>query len=98
MRCFSFIPMACSGGSKILLCLGFFLITSCHCIQLPKLKAFDKLRVNLTLNHSQAKSHELHHGRLIIGQNSSQATKFRGSKAIKNLLEVDADYQADMGM
>lgn len=94
MQCFSFILMACGGD---LLCLGFFLITGCLCIQLPRFKALDKLRVNLTLNHGRTQSRELHYGRFLIGQNSSQAAKFKESRAKKNLLEVDADYQADIG-
>lgn len=98
MQCFVFVPMACRGGSKFLLCVGLFLIASCHCTRLTKLKALDEIRVNLTLNHGQSKGSKLSHGRLILGQTSLQTAKLKGSKATKNLLDVDADYQADMGM
>lgn len=48
--------------------------------------------------HYQAKGNELRHGRLLIGHNSLQGAKLQGTKATRNLLDVDRDYQADMGM
>lgn len=88
--------MAWSGGGKVLLCL--FLIASYDCARLTKLKALDERTLNLTQSHSQSKGNEVSHGRLIIGQNSFRAVQLKGSKAAKNLLDVAADYQADMGM
>lgn len=86
--------MACkeSGESRILLCLGLFLIASsfCQCTSLTKVKALNKL--------SQVKGGELRHGKLLIWHNSLQGAKLKGTKAAKNLLDVDTDYQADMGM
>lgn len=95
---FFFVPMAWSGGGRILLCVGLFLIASYDCAGLTKLKALDERKLNLTLSHSQSKGNEVSHGRLIIGQNSVRAVQLKGSKAAKNLLDVAADYQADMGM
>ncbi|XP_038574372.1 trithorax group protein osa-like [Micropterus salmoides] len=85
--------MAC-GGSKILLCLGLVLFASsfCHCATLSKLKALDTLSGNLILSQGKVETSDLRHGRLVIGDNSLQ-----GPGATKNLLGVDADYQADMG-
>ncbi|XP_019128869.1 adhesive plaque matrix protein-like [Larimichthys crocea] len=84
--------MACkeSGESRILLCLGLFLIASsfCQCTSLTKVKALNKL--------SQVKGGELRHGKLLIWHNSLQGAKLKGTKAAKNLLDVDTDYQADM--
>lgn len=102
MGCIFFVPMACreSGGNKILLCLGLYLVASsfCHCTRLTKLKAWDKVRGNSTLSQGQAKGSELRHGRLLIGQNSLQGAKVKETKTSKNPLDVDTDYQADMGM
>ncbi|XP_036940132.1 uncharacterized protein LOC119011266 isoform X1 [Acanthopagrus latus] len=92
--------MACrvSGGSKILsLCLGLLLVASCHCTRPTKFKALDKLRINSTRIHNQAKGSELRHGRLLIGHNSLQGTELQGTKATRNSLDLDRDYQADMG-
>ena len=89
--------MAYRWGCNVLLCLGLFVIASCHCTRLTNLKVYDKLKVNLTLGPAQVKRNEWCYGRLIIGQNSLQATPFKGSKAVKNLQTIDADYQADGG-
>ncbi|XP_018532764.1 MAGE-like protein 2 isoform X2 [Lates calcarifer] len=93
--------MACSenGGSNILLCLGIFVVASlvCHCATLTRLKTLDKLRENSTFSQGQDKGHALHNGRLLIGQNSLQGVKLKGTKATEILLDVDTDYQADMG-
>lgn len=75
-----------------------FASTFCHCTKLTKLKALDKLRGNSTLSKGQAKAGDLHHGRLLIGQNSLPDDKLNGPKATKNILDVDTDYQEDMGM
>lgn len=98
MQCFFFLPMACSGGRKILLCLGLLLVASCHCKSLTKLKELDKLRGSSTLSHGQAKERGLRHGRLLIGQDSLQGAKLKETEAANNLLDADTDYQADMGM
>lgn len=101
MQCFFFVLMACRkrGGIEILLCLGLFLVASCHCTQLTfKLKALDNLRRNSTLGYRRVTGSELHHGRLLIGQNSLQGAQLKGTKATKKLLDVDTDYQADIGM
>lgn len=88
-----------SGDSEILsLCLGLLLVASCHCARLTKFKALDELRRNSMRIHYQAKGNELRHGRLLIGHNSLQGAKLQGTKATRNLLDVDRDYQADMGM
>lgn len=60
------------------------------------LKTSVKLRENSTL--SQSHGSDLHHGRLIIGQNPLRHAKLKGPKATKNLMEADSGYQADMGM
>lgn len=92
--------MACreSRDSKVLLCLGFLVVASsfCHCTSLTKLKALDKLRGNSTLSRGQAKGSDLRHGRLFIGRNSLQDETLQGTT--ENLLDVDTDYQEDMGM
>lgn len=94
--------MACSesGGSKILLYLGLFVVVSsfCHCASLTRLKALDTFRESSTLNQGQTKGIGPRHGRLLIGQNSLQGAKLKRSKSTKDLLDVDSDYQADMGM
>ncbi|XP_071348346.1 titin-like isoform X2 [Trachinotus anak] len=101
MRCFFFVPMADSksGGTKILLYLGLFVLATsfCHCTTLTRLKALDKLKENSTLIQGQAKGSGLCHGRLLIGQNPLQGAKLKGTKATKSPLDFDADYQADMG-
>ncbi|XP_049453901.1 uncharacterized protein LOC125901924 isoform X2 [Epinephelus fuscoguttatus] len=93
--------MACgeSGGNKNLLCLGILVVASsfCHCTRLTRLKALDKLRGNSTLSKGQAEGGDLRHGRLLIGQNSLQADELKGTKATENVLDVDTDYQEDMG-
>lgn len=85
-----FVSMACYGASKILY-LGLFLFVGYHCARLPKLKALDKIRQNLTLNHSP--SDRPWDGKLIILESSLQ-----GSTDPRALLDSDTDYQADMGM
>ncbi|KAL7387284.1 hypothetical protein ABVT39_021378 [Epinephelus coioides] len=93
--------MACgeSGGNKNLLCLGILVVASsfCHCTRLTRLKALDRLRGNSTLSKGQAEGGDLRHGRLLIGQNSLQADDLKGTKATENVLDVDTDYQEDMG-
>lgn len=84
-----FGSMACSGASKVL-CLGLLLIAGYHCARLPKLKALDTFRQNLTLNHSR--SDRMWYGKLIILESS------QGSTDPESLLDSDTDYQADMGM
>lgn len=98
MQCF-FVLMACreSGGSKILLCLGLFVVASslCSCTKLTRLKTV-KWRENSTLSQSQ--DIDLHHGRLLIGQDPLRHAKLKGTKATKNYMDVNSGYQADMGM
>ncbi|XP_032388297.1 bromodomain-containing protein 4-like [Etheostoma spectabile] len=93
--------MACrkSRGSRILLCLGLLVFASsfCLCTKLTRLKALDKLRKNSTLSKGQAKTRDTQRGRLLIGQNSLPDDKLNGTKATKNFLDVDTDYQEDMG-
>ncbi|XP_068196062.1 uncharacterized protein [Antennarius striatus] len=90
--------MACqaSGGNIILLCLGL-LFVHCHCRSLTKLKSLDKFRGNSMPNRGQAKGNELHHGRLLIGQNDLHGAKPKGTEAAKKWMDIDVDYQADMG-
>lgn len=92
--------MACgeSGASKVLLYLVLFVAVSafCHCASLMRLKGLDTFRESSTLNQGQTKGNGPRHGRLLIGQNSLQGVKLK--KATKDLLDVDSDYQADMGM
>nr|XP_046263984.1 proline-rich extensin-like protein EPR1 [Scatophagus argus] len=91
--------MACGekGGSTILLCLGLVLVACCHGTIFTKLKALDKLRGNSTLSHGQSTGSALRYGRLFIGRNPVQRAKLKGAKTTKSLLDVDKDYQADMG-
>lgn len=84
------VSMACCEASKILY-LGLILVVGHHCARLPKLKALDKVRQNLTLNHSP--SDQPWYGKLIILKSSLQE-----STDPKTLLDSDTDYQADMGM
>lgn len=63
----------------------------CHCASLTRLKALDKFQ-------GQTKRSGLRHGRLLIGQNSLQGAKLKRTEETKDLLEVDSDYQADMGI
>ncbi|XP_031711040.1 ras-associated and pleckstrin homology domains-containing protein 1-like [Anarrhichthys ocellatus] len=88
-----------SRGSKILLCLTLLVGASsfCHCARLTNLKALDKLRGNSTLHESQSKGIDVRHGRLLMGQNSLQDDKLRGTNATEDFLDVDTDYQEDMG-
>lgn len=74
------------------------MVASCHCTRPTKFKALDKLRINSTRIQNQAKGSELRHGRLLIGHNSLQGTELQGTKATRNSLDLDRDYQADMGM
>nr|XP_057924139.1 trithorax group protein osa-like [Doryrhamphus excisus] len=76
--------MACRelGGSKILLYLGIFLVVSTFC-------HCSKLIHNSTLNQSRDKSNVVHTGRLLFSQ------QVIGHKS--DNLDVDSDYQADMG-
>ncbi len=94
-----FLPMACRARrlNFFLLWLSLFFIASCNCTRLTKLKELDKLRGYSALSHGQAEGGELRHGRLLIGQNPLQGAKLKGTKATKNLLDADTDYQADMG-
>lgn len=39
----------------------------------------------------------LHHGKLLIGQSSLQGAKPKSTEAADVALDVDSDYQADMG-
>lgn len=85
-----FVSMACYGASKVLY-LGVLLVVGYHCARLPKLKASDKVRQNLTLNHSL--SDRPWYGKFVISESSLQ-----GSTDPKSLLDSDIDYQADTGM
>ncbi|CAJ1071957.1 protein piccolo-like [Xyrichtys novacula] len=94
--------MACqelSLSSKILSCFGLFLVASsfCLCTELTRLKASDNLLGNSTLGHVQLVSTELHHGRLLISENTRQMSGVKRARTFKNLLNHDTDYQADMG-
>ncbi|XP_034558547.1 protein piccolo-like [Notolabrus celidotus] len=79
--------------TKILTCLGLFLVATsfCHGKGLTKLKALDKSMGNSNLGHVEIEGLEQHHGKLLIGQNTAE------TKITKNPPEVDTDYQADMG-
>ncbi|XP_034743300.1 tyrosine-protein phosphatase non-receptor type 23-like [Etheostoma cragini] len=93
--------MACrkSRGNRVLLCLGLLVFASsfCLCTKLAQLKALAKSRENSTLSEGQAKARDLQHGTLLIGQNYLPDDKLNGTKATKNFLDVDTDYQEDMG-
>lgn len=89
MHCSVVVSMACCVASKILY-LGLILFVGHHCARLPKLKALDKVRQNLTLSH-RGSDHPWH-GKLVILENSLQ-----GSTDPETLLDSDTDYQADMG-
>ena len=82
-------------GSKGLLCLGLFVVASsfCSCSPLTRLKALDKLKENSMISRGSG----LHHGRLLIGQNSLQGAKVKAIGTSMELLDLDADYQADIG-
>ncbi|XP_034411727.1 protein piccolo-like [Cyclopterus lumpus] len=79
-----------SRGREIVVCFTLLVVARsfCHCARLTKLKAMDELRGNSTLDKGQSEGINVHHGRLLIGQTP---------KATKNLLDVDADHQKDMG-
>ncbi|XP_019958155.2 protein piccolo-like [Paralichthys olivaceus] len=87
--------MAWSRGSKILFCLGLFVVASsfCSCSPLTRLKALDKLKENSMISQGSG----LHHGRLLIGQNSLEGAKVSGIWTSKDLLDLNADYQDDIG-
>ncbi|XP_034469951.1 histone-lysine N-methyltransferase 2D-like [Hippoglossus hippoglossus] len=87
--------MAWSVGSKSLLCLGLFVVASsfCSCSPLTRLKALDKSKENSMISRGSG----LHHGRLLIGQNSLQGAKVKAIGTSMELLDLDADYQADIG-
>lgn len=80
-----------SSGRKIVLWFTLLVAASsfCHSAPLTTLKALDELRGNSTLDEGQSEGIDVRHGRLLIGQNP---------KATKNFLDVDTDYQKDMGM
>lgn len=84
------VSMACYAASKILY-VGLFLVVGYHCARLPKLKALDKVKQNLTLHHNLPD--RPWYGKFIILESSQQ-----GSMDPKVLLDSDTDYQADMGM
>lgn len=67
-------------------------------MKLPRLKTSVTVRLNSTPNQSQGKSSDLRNGRLLIGQNSVLDVKLKRAKAERNFMDVDSDYQADMGM
>uniref|UniRef100_A0A8D3E391 Proline-rich extensin-like protein EPR1 n=1 Tax=Scophthalmus maximus TaxID=52904 RepID=A0A8D3E391_SCOMX len=91
--------MAWIGARNILLCLGLFVVASsfCSCAALTRLKALDKLREHSTHSQSQAEGSGLRHGRLLIGQKSLQGAKPKGISSTEKLLNLETDYQADMG-
>ncbi|XP_047444692.1 uncharacterized protein LOC125010262 [Mugil cephalus] len=101
VRCFFFVPMACreKSNSAILVCLGVFVFAAslCHCTSLTRLKVPDKPRNNSRLSQSQAKGSQHHHGRLLIGQYVLPNVQLNGTKATNDIINVDTDYQADMG-
>ncbi|CAK6952220.1 titin-like isoform X3 [Scomber scombrus] len=90
--------MACteSVGSKVLICFGLFVVASsfCHCSKLTRLKTSIKWKENSTLSRSQGS--DLRHGRLLIGQDPLRNAKLKGTKALKNNMDADSGYQADM--
>ncbi|KAM6918277.1 uncharacterized protein FYW49_007900 [Xenentodon cancila] len=92
--------MACRGrgGSIFLLCFGFlvFVTSLCHCMSLTRLKALDETREASMHAESQAEKTQQHHGRLLIGQNVQQDSKFSITNSTKNVLDDETDYQADM--
>lgn len=94
--------MACrdSGGSIILLCLGLlgFVTSLCQCTSLTRLKALDESNEKSTQTQSEAEKSHQHHGRLLIGLKSQLDAKLSKTNSTKEVLEDDADYQADMGM
>uniref|UniRef100_A0A3P9HI20 ZP domain-containing protein n=1 Tax=Oryzias latipes TaxID=8090 RepID=A0A3P9HI20_ORYLA len=93
--------MACrdSGGSIILLCLGLlgFVTSLCQCTSLTRLKALDESNEKSTQTQSEAQKSHQHHGRLLIGLKSQLDAKLSETNSTKEVLEDDADYQADMG-
>ncbi|XP_054594668.1 uncharacterized protein [Nothobranchius furzeri] len=93
--------MACqeSSSSGVLLRLGLlmFVTSLCHCTKMTRLKALDEKRENLARTHSKVEKSHQHYGRLLIGQNSQQAAKLNGTNSTEDVMDVEADYQADMG-
>uniref|UniRef100_A0A7N8XVA3 ZP domain-containing protein n=1 Tax=Mastacembelus armatus TaxID=205130 RepID=A0A7N8XVA3_9TELE len=88
-----------SRSSMVLLCVVFFVIANsfCHCASLTRLKALGEFRESSMLSQGQAKASGLHHGRLLIGQTSLEDPNRKQTQAMKNLLDVYSNYQADMG-
>lgn len=87
------------GASRILLCLGLLLVATslCLCASLTRLKALDHFRQSSTLSQGQTEASHLRHGKLLIGQAALGLAKLQ-TKTTKNPLDVDSDYQSDMGM
>ncbi|MEQ2224159.1 hypothetical protein ILYODFUR_004598 [Ilyodon furcidens] len=98
---FSFAPMACRErkGGVIVACLGLlvFVTSLCNCTKLTRLKALDKSRETSVHTESQPQRRHLHHGRLLIGQSSLKNAKLSGTNSSETVLDIEADYQADMG-
>ncbi|KAK5618731.1 hypothetical protein CRENBAI_012646 [Crenichthys baileyi] len=98
---FSFAPMACreSKGCVIVACLGLlvFVMSLCNCTKLTRLKALDESRETSVHTKSQPQRRHLHHGKLLIGQSSLKDAKLNGTNSLETVLDVEADYQADMG-
>ncbi|XP_028283300.1 extensin-like [Parambassis ranga] len=88
-----------SRGGNILLCVGLFLFLTSFssCTRLSRLKALSTLKGDSVLNQSKSKGSPYHHGQLFIGFNSLEGAKPNETETSKNFLEVDTDYQADMG-
>ncbi|XP_061925555.1 trithorax group protein osa-like [Entelurus aequoreus] len=89
--------MACRAhwGSKILLYLGLVLVAStfCQCSELTRWKASIRSRRNATLSQSGDKSNAVYGGRLLIFQQEVGGH----TRPSSDDLDVDSDYQADMG-
>ncbi|KAG7525881.1 hypothetical protein JOB18_033205 [Solea senegalensis] len=87
-----------SGGARILLCLGLLVVASsfCRCRVLSRLKSLGKLKEDSALSQGQVEGSGLRSGRLVIGPNSVQDVKRKGTRTTKKRLRFDTDYQADM--
>ncbi|XP_041659612.1 titin-like [Cheilinus undulatus] len=88
------------GASYSLICLGLLLLSSsfCQSASLTNLMALDELRTNSTHGHGQTEANELRNGRLLIWKNTPQGVEVKGAKDTQDGLEVDMDYQADVGL
>lgn len=98
---FSFPSMACRDSRRgfILTSVGLlvFVMSLCNCAKLTRLKGLDTSRETAAHTKNQPERGHLLHGKLLIGQNYLKAAKLNGTNATDVELDVEADYQADMG-